>query len=122
MAEESVWDGRFNGKGVRSRGVGPPVTSFGFLRLHRRNNRKIITKTKVPMTAPAIAPSGDFGEDLAKLALAVAEGTDWVCDRVCDVGGAKRGVTSDVSNENLSSSNTLLPFVVEPKFVTTAVW
>lgn len=49
------------------------------------------------MTAPAIAPSGDFGEDLAKLALAVAEGTDWVCDGVCDVlGGAKRGVTSVV--------------------------
>lgn len=78
------------------------------------------------MTPPAIAPSGDFMEEdleLEKLALEVAEGTDWVCDWVCDVvGGAKRGVMSVVSNENLSRSNSLLPFVVEPKFVTTAVW
>ena len=103
----------------------PPVVSFGFLRLHRKNNSKIIIKTKVPMTPPAIAPSGDFTEeDLAELALAVAEGTDWVCDDgvVCDVGGAKRGVRSVVSNENLSSTNSLLPFAAEPKFVTTAVW
>lgn len=75
------------------------------------------------MTAPAIAPSGDFEEDLAELALAEAEGTDWDCDGDCDVvGGAKRGVVSEVSNENLSSSKSLLPFAVEPKFVTTAVW
>lgn len=80
------------------------------------------------MTAPAIDPSGDFEEDLAELALAVAEGlavaerTDWVCVNVWDVGGEKRGVMSDVSNENLSSSNSLLPFAIEPKFVTTAVW
>ena len=78
------------------------------------------------MTEPAIAASGDFEEDVALLALPVlvAEaGTD--SDEVCDVlavGGAKRGVMSVVSNENLSSSNSLLPFVVEPKFVTTAVW
>lgn len=74
------------------------------------------------MIAPAIAPSGDFEEDLEKLVLAVAEGYDWVCDGVCDIGGEKKGVTSDVLNENLSSSNSLLPFAVEPKFVTTAVW
>lgn len=78
----------------------------------------------MPMTAPAIAASGDFEEDLAKLALAVAEGTasDGVCDGVCDVGGTKRGVTSEVINENRSSSNSLLPFTAEPKFVITAVW
>jgi hypothetical protein len=105
------------------------VAPFGFLRLHKKYNSKIITKTKAPMTEPVIAPSGDFEEDVALLALAVllvAEaGTDWVCDEVCDVlavGGAKRGVMSVVSNENLSSSKSLLPFVVEPKFVTTAVW
>lgn len=82
------------------------------------------------MTPPAIAPSGDFMEEdleLEKLALAVAEGPSCVCDGVCDevcdvVGGAKRGVMSVVSNENLSRSNSLLPFVVEPKFVSTAVW
>ena len=77
------------------------------------------------MTPPAIAPSGDFEEEeLAELALAVADGVcDGVCDDgVCDVGGAKRGIMSVVSNENLSSSNSLLPFEAEPKFVTTAVW
>ena len=99
---------------------------MAFLRLHRKNNSTTITKTNVPITAPVIAPSGDFEEDLAEIALVVAEGTDGVCDEVCDevcdVGGAKRGVTSDVSNENLSSSNSLLPFELEPKFVNTAVW
>lgn len=98
---------------------------MAFFRLHRKNNSTIITKTNVPMTEPVIGPSGDFEEDLAELALALAvtEGTDGVCDGVCDeLGGAKRGVTSDVSNENLSSSNSLLPFALEPRFVTTAVW
>jgi hypothetical protein len=108
--------------------VAPSLAGFGVLRLHRQNKSKQIIKTKAPITAPEIAPSGDFEEDLAKVALGVAEGTDWVCDEVCDevcdvVGGTKRGVTSDVSKENLSSSNSLLPFAIEePKFVTTAVW
>lgn len=88
------------------------------------------------MIPPAIPASGDVTE--GDLAFAVAESSEMV-DEVCDIecetvidfdvdppptglGGAKRGVASVVVNSNLSSSNSLLPFVVESRFVIIAVW
>lgn len=94
------------------------------LRLHRRNNKKIITKAKAPIIPPAIAASGDFEEESLVMLVVLGEGL-WVADGICDVdrfGGAKRGSTSVVWNSNLSSWNSVLPFVVESRFVTTAVW
>jgi hypothetical protein len=98
------------------------MVSFGFLRLHRRNTSNTITNTKVPIIPPAIPASGNVTEE--DLALAVAESSEMVDDEVCDIEceGAKRGVASVVVNSNLSNSNSLLPFVVESRFVITAVW
>jgi hypothetical protein len=98
----------------------------------------MITKVKAPITPPAMAASGDFEEedfvieeeDLVIVGVAnskeVADGVfDAECVGDCDenpLGGEKRGMTSVVTNSNLSNSNWVLPFAVDPRFVITTVW
>lgn len=77
-----------------------------------------------PITAPAMAPSGVFDppDDVAPPLL-------WVdVEEGMDVGvtvtpeGVNKGTASEDSNSKRSNRNSVLPFVLEPRFVTTIVW
>jgi len=72
---------------------------------------------QVPITAPAIAPSDIFDPPDDVAPLAVEEGTD--VGVTVTPEGANKGM---VSNSKRSNRNLVLPFVLEPQFVTTIVW
>jgi hypothetical protein len=78
-----------------------------------------------PITAPVIAPTGDFfdpPDDVAPPVLPVAdeEGSD--VDVTLTPEGVNSGVVSELSNSKRSNWNSVLPFALEPRFVTTIVW
>jgi len=77
-----------------------------------------------PITAPVIAPTGDFDppDDVTPPVLPAAdeEGTDVGVTLTPE--GVNSGVVSELSNSKRSNRNSVLPFASEPRFVTTIVW
>ena len=101
-----------------------------FLLLQSRNSRKMMSRRKTATIAPMMAPHGVFEppDGLVFVGPGVVDpdavGVDVGLAPVVvnDPVVVKTGTLSEPSNSNLSRRNSVFPFALVPRFVTTIVW